>query len=92
VRLKQAGWLLALPGDGARERIVTPNTASTAEMRARIRVAIRLASNAGQTTDTLQRYYARLRDKRRPVPEKLFAEMAQIVPLLRFLVLADDRE
>ena len=36
-------------------------------MRARVRVAMRLASRSGQPFDTLQRYYTRLRD-RRPVP------------------------
>jgi hypothetical protein len=62
------------------------------EMRARVRVAMRLASNAGQTTTTLQHYYTRLRDTRRPVPTKLFAEMAQIAPPLRFIVLDGGRE
>jgi hypothetical protein len=42
-------------------------------MRARVRVALRLASKAGQTTDTLQGYYQRLRAKR-PVPTELYAE------------------
>jgi len=61
-------------------------------MRARVRVAMRLASKAGQPSDTLQRYYTRLRDARRPVPRALYAEMAQIVPPLRFLVLDGDRQ
>jgi len=52
---------------------------------------MRLALKARQRIDTLQRYYMRLRD-RRPVPTALFAEMAQIVPPLRFLVLDGDRE
>ena len=64
---------------------------STVQMRARVRVAIRLASKSGETTDTLQRYYMRLRD-RRPLPTALYAEMAQIVPPLRFLVLDGDRQ
>jgi hypothetical protein len=65
---------------------------SIVAMRARVRVAMRLASKAGQTTDTLQRYYARLRDRKRPVPTALYAEMAQIVPPLRVLVLDGDRQ
>jgi hypothetical protein len=61
-------------------------------MRARVRVALRLAAKSGATTDTLQRYYARLRDTRRQLPGSLYAEMAQVVPPLRFLVLDGDRE
>jgi hypothetical protein len=53
---------------------------------------MRLASKAGQTTGTLQRYYDRLRDTRRPVSAKLFAEMSQVVPALRVLVLDGDRQ
>jgi hypothetical protein len=52
-------------GEGA----VAADRRSVIQMRSRVRVAIRLASKAGQTTDTLQRYYARLRDTRRPVPD-----------------------
>jgi hypothetical protein len=64
---------------------------SKVHMRARVRVALRLATKAGQPSETLQRYYTRLRD-RRPLPTELYAEMAQIVPPLRFLVLDGERE
>jgi hypothetical protein len=40
-------------------------------MRSRARIAMRLAAKAGDTTDKLQRYYARLRDTRRPLPGSL---------------------
>jgi hypothetical protein len=61
-------------------------------MRARVRVALRLASKAGHATDTLQHYYTRLRDRKPPVPTELYAEMAQIVSPPRFLVLDGERE
>jgi hypothetical protein len=68
------------------------DTRSVVKMRSRIRVAIRLAAKSGETTDTLKRYYARLSDSKCPVPTELYAEMAQIVPPLRFLVLDGNRE
>jgi hypothetical protein len=68
------------------------DTRSLVQMRFRIRVAIRLAAKSGETTDTLQSYYARLSDSKRPVPTELYVEMAQIVPPLRFLVLDGNRE
>jgi hypothetical protein len=71
---------------------MTADVRSIVAMRARVRVAMRLASKAGQKIDTLQRYYVRLRDRKRAVPTARYAEMAQIVPPLKVLVLDGDRE
>jgi hypothetical protein len=72
-------------------KVMAADKRAALQMRARVRVAMRLASRTGEPSDTLRRYYARCRD-RRPVSAELYAEMAQFVPPLRFLDLNGERE